>query len=172
MVLAETEEDVSKIIANGSWNIDPDDILENDSESEGNSSDEADSNEDGNDSGTDTDTRMGDDSSDLEHPAEPSRRKRRKVEDYEPHRLYLQWRGYNTVSGAIQFDPQELNKGYLEFKDDRASKFEGLMRMETTPGELRFQGYRIPGMSGPVTMNWDALSHLASDREKVPKHLW
>ncbi|KAL8650573.1 MAG: hypothetical protein Q9226_005092 [Calogaya cf. arnoldii] len=88
-------------------------------------------------------------------------------------RLYLQWRGYDTRTGEIQQDPHNHNTGYIDFEDTAAMTFSGMLYLHHDLGsEVHIKGYRIPGMAGPVTMNWDALSHLPSDRAKVPKHIW
>ncbi len=76
------------------------------------------------------------------------------------------------MSGAIQHDPQNRNKGHLDFANNLGIVFEGKIYMELTQGETEFLGFQLPGMSGPLTVNWDELSHLESDRAKVPEHLW
>lgn len=96
------------------------------------------------------------------------------VDDSEhPRRLYLQWRGYDTRTGELQHDPYNHNIGYIDFEDARAMAFSGMLHLHRDLGsETQFEGYRIPGMTGPLTMDWDALSHLESDRAKDPKHIW
>lgn len=61
------------------------------------------------------------------------------------------------MSGAIQFDPQNRNTGYLDFANDEATKLEGNSFMDARGGENSFQGYRVPGFAGPLTMSWHAL---------------
>ena len=96
--------------------------------------------------------------------------KRQKIDVEHPRRLHFQWRGYNTVSGAIYFDTQNRNTGYLDFANDDATTFQGKIctDAETT---IDFQGYMVSGLTGPLTMNWNALSHLASERAKVPEYM-
>ena len=96
--------------------------------------------------------------------------KRQKIDVDHPYRLYFQWRGYNTMSGAIYFDPQNRNTGYLDFANNDATTFEGKIRVDAETS-MDFKGYKVPGMSGPLTMNWNALSHLASERAKAPEYL-
>ncbi|KAL8673210.1 MAG: hypothetical protein Q9168_002362 [Polycauliona sp. 1 TL-2023] len=92
---------------------------------------------------------------------------------HHPRRRYLQWRGYNTRTGELQHHASNHNTGYIDFQDAQAMTFRGVLDHDRDlGGEVEFQGYRLPGMSGPLTMNWDALSHLESDRAKVPKHVW
>ncbi|KAL8727670.1 MAG: hypothetical protein Q9166_005906 [cf. Caloplaca sp. 2 TL-2023] len=90
-----------------------------------------------------------------------------------PRRLYFQWRGYNTMTGEIQLDPSNHNIGHLVFQDIEATVFNGELRMDMYRlGPVVFEGYRVSGMAGPLTMNWDAFSHLPADRAKVPRHVW
>lgn len=90
-----------------------------------------------------------------------------------PRRRYLQWRGYDTRTGELQHDPYNHNTGYIDFDDALSMSFSGMLYLKRELGsETQFKGFRIPGMTGPLTMNWDALSHLESDRAKVPKHIW
>lgn len=162
MILGKTQEDVSKIIEAGTWDFDPSEYFETsdeeetDEEASGSISDRSDDN-----------TKDEPDDTASHHPA-----KRRKGQASEFRRMYFQWRGWNTMSGAIQHDPQNRNTGYLDFANNLATAFEGKIYMELTQGETRFQGLEIPGMSGPLTLNWDKLSHLESDRAKVREHLW
>ena len=97
--------------------------------------------------------------------------KRQKIDLDHPRRLHFQWRGYNTVSGAICFDPQNRNTGYLDFATSDATTFEGKLDMDART-TVAFQGYKVPGLTGPLTMNWNALSHLASERAKEPEYMW
>ncbi len=174
IVLGKTQEKVTKLLQDGKWDVDPTDaeFSGDESESEDASSDE--DSHDGRASGRDE--ALGYNSGDRpdthidltsDWPV-----KRQRVERQHPRRLHFQWRGYNTVTGAIQFDPQDRNTGYLDFADDKAIVFEGNIFMDVMGGRISFQGYRLPGLSGPLTMNWNALSHLASERAKVPKHRW
>ena len=96
--------------------------------------------------------------------------KRQKINTDHSRRLYFQWRGYNTVSGGIYFDPQNRNTGYLDFADDDATSFKGTICMDVRT-TTEFRGYNVPGLTGPLTMNWNALSHLASERAKAPGHM-
>lgn len=147
MVLGETKAAVTKFVQEKDWNVD--------SEDEDMSSDE----EDGSD---ESDTPV-----DLisDGPV-----KRLKIDVDHPRRLYFQWRGYNTMSGAIYFDPQNRNTGYLDFANDDATTFEGKIYVDAGT-TMDFRGYKVPGMSGPLTMNWNALSHLASERAKAPEYM-
>ena len=97
--------------------------------------------------------------------------KRQKIDADHPRRLYFQWRGYSTVSGAIHFDPQNRNTGYLDFANNDATTFEGRICMDARTN-IEFQGYRVPGLTGPLTMSWNALSHLASERAKAVENTW
>ena len=96
---------------------------------------------------------------------------RQKIHVEHPRRLYFQWRGYDTVTGTIYFDPQNRNTGYLDFASDDATTFEGNICMDTGT-TIDFQGYKVPGLTGPLTMNWNGLSHLASERAKVPEYMY
>ena len=171
MVFGKTQEIIARTLQKGRWNAAQEDFPE-DSDSEDMSSDEEES-DDGEERGTseDTDYSMSDEPDSPASFVSDPPAKRRKF-DSSHRRLYFQWRGYNTVSGAIQFDPQNRNTGYLDFANDEATVFEGIIHMDLIGGEVSFQGYRVPGMCGPLTMNWDALSHLASEKEKAPKHRW
>ena len=42
--------------------------------------------------------------------------------------------------------------------------------MDALGGKIAFQGYSLPGPGGPLTLNWNSLSHLASERAKGPKY--
>jgi len=173
MILGKSPEEISKIVEDGTWNVDPIDEINSQSDDEEEArSDEEES--DGQESSFDEDTdRSVSDESDSPDCAMPeSSAKRRKVETSASRRLYFQWRGYNTLTGDIQLDPHNRNTGYLDYKDNRAASFDGKIHLEITRGETVFQGYRIPGLCGPCTMNWDAFSHLASDRAKVPGYMW
>ena len=75
------------------------------------------------------------------------------------------------MSGAIQFDPQNRNMGYLDFANDGATTFEGNIFMDGMGCELSIQGYKVTGMGGPATIDWTALSHLASERENA-RYIW
>ena len=147
MVLGKTKVDVTKLVQEKDW----DDVSEGEdvSSEEEYSSDESDTSVD----------RTSD------RPV-----KRQKIEVDHPRRLYFQWRGYNTVSGAIYFDPQNRNTGYLDFANDDATTFEGKICMDART-TIDFQGYKAPGLTGLLTMNWNALSHLASERAKAPEYM-
>lgn len=166
MLFGKTQEDVTKLLHNGKWDADPTDEEDTDDESETEdaSSDDEDSHDNNANNNLDTPTNL------------PSNRpqKRQKIEPRHPHRVHFQWRGYNTISGAIQFDPRNRNTGYLDFTSDDATSFEGniLMDVDGMRNALSFQGYRVPGLAGPLTMNWNALSHLDSERAKVPEFMW
>ena len=167
MVLGKTQEDVSKLIHEERWNSDPfdDEDTYDEGEFEDASSDEADSDSERTSEPSHTPSynsgnkRAFPKSSTSSHPS-----KRPNNEKSQPRRLYFQWRGYNTVSGAIQDDPQNRNKGYLDFANDYADVFEGSINMDALGGNIAFQGYSLPGLSGPLTLNWHSLSHLASER--------
>ena len=177
MVLGKTQQDVTKLLEKGNWDKDPYDEEDSDDENEGEdvSSDEEKSNaERASRCCEDSDHSPGDVSETPIHftSRQPSKRQE-EIRIRHPRRLYFQWRGYNTMSGAIQFDPQNRNTGYLDFADDDATSFEGKILMEATMRKvMSFQGYQVPGLGGPVTMNWNAFSHLASERAKVREHVW
>ena len=172
MVLGKTQEHVTKLIQDGKGCPNDTEDSNDESESEDASGDEDSDDERVSGGSEDSDYNTGDEPQipiDLtsDQPA-----KRQKIESSHPRRLYFQWRGYNTMSGAIQFDPSNRNTGYLDFANDEATVFKGNIRMDAIEGGISFQGYKVPGMGGPLTMNWNALSHLASERAKVPKHIW
>ncbi|KAF6220216.1 hypothetical protein HO133_003348 [Letharia lupina] len=176
MVLGKTQQDVTKLLEDGSWDTDPCDEEDSDDENEREdvSSDEEKSDaERASGCSEDSDHNSGDESDTPIHLTIHQPPKRQEIESSHPRRVYFQWRGYNTVSGAIQFDPQNRNTGYLDFVNDDATSFEGNILMEATMrSAISFQGYRVPGLTGPLTMNWNAFSHLASERAKVPEHMW
>ena len=173
MVLDKTQEDVSKLLREGRWKSDPFDEEDTDDEGEFEDapSDEADS----------EDVRT----SELSHTpyynagikqespkdlTSSHRSKRPNNEKSEPRRLYFQWRGYNTISGAIQDDLQNHNTGYLDFTNDDTTVFKGSIHMDALGGKIAFQGYNLPGPGGPLTLDWHSLSHLASERAKGPEY--
>ena len=173
MVLGKKQEHVMRLLQNGK--ADPVDVTEIDDESE--SEDASSDEEDGDDErasacGEDPDYNKCDEPHTPINLTPNRPAKRQKIESSHPRRLYFQWRGYNTMSGAIQFDPSNRNTGYLDFANDEATVFKGNIRMDAIGGGISFQGYKVPGMGGPLTMNWNALSHLASERAKVPEHVW
>lgn len=174
MVLGKTQAAVMKVVQDGTWNAHLLGVeeMEDDGDNEDVSSDEEDS-YDERESGCsdDSDHKMGDQPDNFVDLTSDRPVNCQKSENDYPHRLYFQWRGYNTVTGAIKFDPQNRNIGYLDFADDDATTFEGNICIDT-PTTVRFSGYKVPGMAGPLTMNWNALSHLASERAKVPEHIW
>ncbi|KAL8905987.1 MAG: hypothetical protein Q9171_006451 [Xanthocarpia ochracea] len=152
MVFAESQRKVAKLVADGTWNSDLLDAVDSDSED----ATTADYYEYMDDTEYDLEDRE-DDIDDSSHS----------------RRLYFQWRGYNTRTGEKQHDPSGRNTGYIQFEDDAAVNFSGSLNIGILgPEEVPFEGYKIPGLAGPLNMNWDALSHLASDRAKVPKHVW
>ena len=140
MVLGKTQEDVTRLVQDGKWNADTFDAEDSDDEGE---REDASSDEEESD-----DERA---SGRSDQPA-----KRRKIESSHPRRLHFQWRGYNTISGVVQFDPQNRNTGYLDFANDDATRFEGNILMDAMGSEISFQGYKVPGMAGPLTMDWNA----------------
>ena len=173
MVLDKAQEDVSKLVHEGRWKSDP--FNEEDTDDEGDfgdsSSDEAESDEEPTsqlshipsyNAGNKRDSPKDLTSS---HPS-----KRPKNEKSQPRRLYFQWRGYNTISGATQEDPQNRNTGYLDFANDEATVFEGSIHMDALGGNIAFQGYSLPGLCGPLTLDWHSLSHLASERAMGPEY--
>ena len=173
MVLDKTQEDVSKLLQEGRWESDPFDEEKTDDEGEFGdaSSDEADSDDErtselSHNSSYNAGNKQ-DSPNDLtsSHPS-----KRPKLETSQLRRLYFHWRGYNTCSGAIQDDPQNRNTGYLDFADDEATVFEGSIHMDAFGGKIAFQGYSLPGLSGPLTLDWHSLSHLASERANGPEY--
>ena len=165
MVIGKRKVDVAKLVQEKDW----DDVSE-----EEDSSDEPDTKTwDVDSEGEDVSSEDEDISYELNTPVDwISNRsvKRRKIDVEHPRRLHFQWRGYNTLSGAIYFDTQNHNTGYLDFANDDATTFQGRIctDAETT---IDFQGYKVPGLTGPMTMNWNALSHLASERAKVPEYM-
>lgn len=174
MVLGKTQEHVTKRLQVGNWNnssIDPEDT-DDEGENEDASSDEEDSNEErGSESSRDSDYNVGDEPDTPIDLTLDQSVKRQKIKSTHPRRVHFQWRGYNTMSGAIQFDPQHRNMGYLDFANDGVTTFEGNIFMDVMGCELSFQGYKVPGMGGPATIDWNALSHLASEREKA-RDMW
>ena len=141
MALGKTQEKVTKLLQDGKWDVDP-----NDAEYSGH---ESDSEDVSGDEGLDYD--MGDGPDTYIDLTSDRRVKRQKVARTHPRRLFFQWRGYSTMTGAIQFDPQNRNTGYLDFADDNAIRFEGNIFMDVMGGRISFQGYRLPGLSGPLT---------------------
>lgn len=175
MVLGKTQEDVTKLLQDGDWDTDPSDVenTDDESDSEDMSGDEEDSDDErAAGRSKDSDYHTGGEPDDPIDTALDAPVKRQKIESSHPRRLYFQWRGYNTMSGAVQFDPQGRNTGYLDFANDDATIFEGKILMDAMGGEILFQGYGVPGLSGPLTMNWNALSHLAAERAKVQYYMW
>lgn len=171
MILGESLEEISRVVEDGTWKADPVDTIDSQSEDdEGGSSEEESGDEQESSDRTDRSESDNSSSSDYSMPQPPA--KRWKGETGPSRRLYFQWRGYNTMTGDFQCDPPNRNTGYLDFEDDQATCFDGRIHMEITGGATAFKGYRVPGLSGPLTMNWDALSHLDSDRAKVPDHIW
>ena len=172
MVLGKTKVDVTKLVQEKDW----DDVSDGEevSNEEEDSCDESDTKSWDDDSeGEDVSSEEEDSSHELDTSVDRTSDrpiKRQKIDVDHPRRLYFQWRGYNTLSGAIYFDPQNRNTGYLDFANDDATTFEGKICMDarTTIG---FQGYKVPGLTGPLTMNWNALSHLASERAKTPEYM-
>lgn len=171
MVFDKTPEDVAKLLEEGRWDSDPldDEETNDEGEDEYASSDEAEGD----------DERASEPSENLFHnvgnkpdtpidltSGRPS--KRQNIESNHPRRLHFQWRGYNTISGAIQYDPYNRNTGYLDFENDYATVLEGNIQMEALGAQIAFQGYRLPGLTGPLTLNWNSLSHLASERAAAP----
>ena len=116
MVLDKTQDDVSKLLNEGRWESDPFDEEDTDDEGEFGdaSSDEANSDNERTSVLSHTPSYNAGNNQDSpkdftsSHPS-----KRTKNEKSEPRRLYFQWRGYNTISGAIQDDPQNRNTGGL-----------------------------------------------------------
>ena len=170
MVLAETQERLVEVIEKHNWNSSDyqkemeDGLLEDDVSS---NSDEV--NEDqGSQLGHVSDFDM---EADLEIDPPPLKPKvnSHKLRSDNPGRLYFQWRGYNTQSGEIQIDPDNKNTGYLDFADIIGTEFHGVINMPKFGGAISIQGYKIPGLIGPVNMNWNELSHLASERAKAPE---
>jgi len=173
MILGKSLEEVSKIVEDGTWKADPVDEIDTESEDdEGASSDEEINNGQESSLGDDTDRSVSDDSGSPDYAMPQPPAKRWKGENSASRRLYFQWRGYNTMTGDIQCDPPDRNTGHLDFEDNQATCFDGKIHIEITGGETAFKGYRVPGLCGPLTMNWDALSHLDSDRAKVPDYVW
>lgn len=169
MVLDKTQESVSRILQQGRWKSDPFDEEDTDDEGEfvDASSDDVDSDDEpateiSQKSSYNADNKQ-DSPTDLTSGHPP---KRPKIESSQPRRVYFQWRGYNTMTGAMQDDPQNRNTGYLDFTNDDATVFEGSIRMDALGGKITFQGYKLPGLAGPLTLDWDSLSHLASERAK------
>ncbi len=176
MVLGKTQEDVTKRLQVGIWNnssIDPEDTDdEGEDEDEDASSDEEDSeDEQGSERSRDSDYNIGDEPDTPIDLTLDESVKRQKIKSIHLRRVHFQWRGYNTISGAIQFDPQNRNTGYLDFANDGTTTFEGNIFIDGMGCELSFQGYKVPGMAGPLTIDWNALSHLASEREKA-RYMW
>lgn len=174
MVLGKTQAAVSKVVQDGTWNAHLLGVeeMEDDDDSEDVSSDEEDSYDEREPGcSDDSDHNMRDEPNNFVDLTSDRPAKRQKSENDHPRRLYFQWRGYNTVTGVIKFDARNLNTGHLDFAQSDATTFEGRIRMDAglTVG---FNGYKIPGLAGPLTMNWNALSHLASERAKVPEHIW
>lgn len=173
MILGKTQEHVSRIIEAGTWDVDPEEFEESENESENESSDEEEADEKASDSISDhSDDDTSNESDSLKHIVSHHPAKRQKVQASESRRMYFQWRGWTTVSGAIQYDPQNRNTGHLDFANNLGTAFEGRIYMGVTQGDTMFQGFKIHGMSGPLTLHWDKLSHLESDRAKVREHLW
>jgi len=173
MILGKSLEEVSRVVEDGTWKADPIDEIDSQSEEdEGASGDKESDNGQESSLGDDTDRSVSNDSGSPDYAMPQPPVKRRKGENNASRRLYFKWRGYNTMTGDIQCDPPDRNTGYLDFEDDQATCFDGKIHMEITGGETSFKGYRVPGLCGPLTMNWDALSSLDSDRAKVPDHVW
>ena len=140
MVLAKTQEKVAKRLKDGKWDADDTD---DDSGDEDPWSDEKDSHQ--------------------ERKGGHSENFLRSVS----HRSYFQWRGYNTITGAIQFDPQNKHTGYLDFYNDDDTIVEGNLVSNAAGSSISFRGFRVPGLGGPLTMDWNALSHIAPERAQV-----
>ena len=158
MVLAETQERLVQVIEKHNWNSrDYQSEIEDDENSESQPDDGSDSS-------------MDDDLDDDVSPSPKPTVKRQKLRSSNPGRLYFQWRGYNTRSGDIQFDPHNKNTGFMDFTDTSGTGFHGSIDLPNLGGAVSIQGYKIPGMIGPVNMNWNELSHLASERAKAPEH--
>ena len=174
MVLGKTRVAVTKVVRDGTWNADLIGMEEmgDDGDSEDVSSDQEDSfDEQESGSSDDSDHNIDDEPDNFVDLTSDRPAKRQKSENGHPRRLYFQWRGYNTVTGAIKFDPQNCNTGYLDFADDDATTFKGKIYIDART-TVWFHGYKVPGLAGPLTMDWNAFSHLASERAKVPEHIW
>ena len=169
MVLDRTQVNVSSILQEGRWKSDPFDEEDRDEEGEfvDASSDNVDSEDESASELTQKSFYNADNKQDSPTKwtsGPPS--KRPKIESSQPRRVYFQWRGYNTMTGAMQDDPQNRNTGYLDFANDDATVFKGSIRMDALGGKITFQGYKLPGLGGPLTLDWNSLSHLASERAK------
>ena len=174
MVLDKTPLAVTKIVRDGKWNADLHGVeeMDDDGDSEDLSRIEEESYDDRASGCSDNSDYIAGNEPETPIDLTSDRPvKRQKTENGHPRRLYFQWRGYDTVSGAVKFNPQNCNIGYLDFANDEATTFEGNICMDAQIA-IDFQGYQIHGPGGPLTMNWNALSHLASERAKVPEHSW
>ena len=83
--------------------------------------------------------------------------------------LFFRWRGYNTQSGVMYYDPDNQNYGVIEFADARGTSFEGSIRvsMPVLGDQVQFHGLKIGDQPGEITMDWNELSHLPSERVKA-----
>ena len=84
-------------------------------------------------------------------------------------RLYFRWRGYNTQTGISYIDPDNKNNGFIDFADARGTSFEGRIRvsMPVLGNQVSFHGFKIWDNPGMITMDWNELSHLPSERAKA-----
>ena len=165
MVFGRTQLDILKILKKGAWNRGSDDFPEYSDAENSESEDEYIDGEGGKSAVSDEPN-----SSSRSGSGKPA--KRRKVEKGNPRRVYFRWRGYDTLSGIlqmVQMDPGNSQTGYMDFMNDDATSFEGSIYMGIAGGTISFQGYQIPGMSEPLTMNWDALSIREVERARAPK---
>ncbi|KAL9585250.1 MAG: hypothetical protein Q9212_001642 [Teloschistes hypoglaucus] len=83
--------------------------------------------------------------------------------------IYLQWRGQETGEKVIQVDPSNKNIGKLVFSDNTGMTFHGTASMSFLGSKVRFQGYKISGLGGPVTRSWDQYSKAAYERARVAR---
>ena len=106
MVVDVSQEDVTKLVQDGKWKADLLDVeeLDNESESEDASSDEKDSVDERTSGNSEiSDYNTGDDPETPIDLTSNHSAKRQKIKHSHPRRLYFQWRGYSTVSGAVNW---------------------------------------------------------------------
>ena len=125
--------------------------------------------EDHGDADTDSEDAFRDNKKRKAHVAPPpqaGRPQKRQKRSETTRRVHFVWRGRETGEGQIENDKDQV--GYMDFKDDCGSCFDGRIMIPFC-GDVRFEGFKVGSLGGPIRDTWNDYSDARYEYERVAR---
>ena len=94
------------------------------------------------------------------------RPRKRQKRSGSTRRVHFVWRGRETGEGEIENGKDQV--GYMDFKDDSGSCFEGRIMIPFC-GDVQFEGFKVGSLGGPIRDTWSDYSDAQYEYERVAR---